>query len=208
MITKADYRNYIISHPANTVRKWKLHKLNKPQLKEMWEKLCADKSFDEDKTLLYSDNETEELMKDVDNDDGTNVEDDIYDRLKGDTKEVEEVEEEQPVQEPKAINTKRNLIKTRKRVSIKEPEPVIIIDEVLQESESETEYCSMNDMYNDINSVKIYFRDRVRRTRNVDDLIQRAGDKLNDILDNCIDMSRREEDKIINDFDDFISRYV
>lgn len=92
MICKSDYRDMILSHPGNTLKKWKLRNMTKEELKNHWESLIQNTNYTEDDTLLYSDHEndyendlennTDDIRDNDDNDDdynNDNNDDQLYD---------------------------------------------------------------------------------------------------------------------------------
>lgn len=158
MITREDYRNMIVSHPANTYSKYKLYKMNKHELLEYWDYIC-DKELNGTEKLLYdNDNDYENNSDDENNDIDDENNDDDYENNDNDDKNNDTISE--------------------------------------------------NDLEKSITQLKKYFISNVKNGINADSLIDDVAKQLNNLLDNCIELTKDDEEQILNDFDNFIDRYI
>lgn len=185
MITKSDYKTMILSHPANNIKKWKLNKMVKGELVEHWNELIADKNYiDEDsgETLLYSDieNDFENVMQPLKIDYDPTINDDIYDRIKNEhkSKKTEEIEDEENEEQKEDI--------------------VLENDNTLTREELKKE----------IGKIKSYFKNRIKKTKNYEMLIEDVNVALNDVIDDCVELSTQDENDILSNFEDFMNRYI
>jgi len=161
MITKEDFMNMILSHPANVTKKWKLHPMKKTELKELWAELCDSDINEGD--ILYSDHE----LTDDDNDEVADTVDEIYNIIVNDSDNDEEKEK-----------PKDNTI-------------------------------TMKELTKQINLLKMEFRNNYKKNKtNINVYVSGIDDKINDILDKCIDCTKDKEQEILINFEDYINRYL
>lgn len=158
MITKEDYMNMILSHPANVTKKWKLHPMKKTELKELWAELCESDINEGD--LLYSDYELNE-----DNDEVAETVDEIYN--------------------------------------------IIVKDSDDEDDKHDDDTITMKELTTKLNELKKEFRDNHKKNKtNIDTYISGIDDKINDLLDKCIECTKDKEQEILINFEDYIDRYL
>lgn len=182
--TKSDYVSMILSHPANTTAKWKILKLNKPELIEMWTELGNTPNCDNNE-VLYSDYEIE---RDDDNEEEVQ-ENEIYDTIREDS------DNEQ------YISNKVNNNETNTN------DDNIINDYEDTEEDTEDDTITRQELNAMIKKLQNKFKEYIQVTgADIDSLIEEAEEQVNDLLDRCAGLSKKQETAILNKFDKFIDR--
>ena len=193
MITKRDYKNMIVSHPANTISKFKLSKMKREELANYWEKITKDNRFTDKKSLLYSDHETDnETVHETNHE---TVHETVHETIH--EKKIKEPIDE-PIDEPiLTLDDMHKKIQYKKSQSPK----LDVVDEGDEESITPSKLKKI------IEVAKMYFIDNMD-SNNLEELVNEVNDIVNDSLDECIGLSKRGEIKIIDDFNQFIKKYI
>lgn len=189
MITKKDYKNMIVSHPGNTISKFKLSKMRREELANYWEKITKDNRFTDKKSVLYSDNETDNETNHETNHE--TVHETIHE------KKIKEPIDD-PIEEP--ILTLDDMHKKIQYKKLLAPKIDIV-------EEGDDESITPSKLKKIIEVAKMYFVDHLGST-DLEELVNEVNDIVNDSLDECIGLSKRGEIKIIDDFNQFIKKYT
>jgi uncharacterized membrane protein len=166
MITKEDWRNMILSHPGNTLKKWKLKDLTKSQLIDHWGILTTDEDIDQEGETLYNEHNIDYENNPENNPENDQVtETDLYKRItqNQDKKDIEyDVNDEN---EPTYAELKKCVVKLKS---------------FIKKKSSETKY--------------------------INDLIDDVKDQLNELINNCYECTKQQEDDIYDDIDYYITK--
>jgi hypothetical protein len=179
----------ILSHPANTTTKWKILKLNKPELIEMWTELSNTPNCDNNE-VLYSDYEIEK-----DEDEEEVQEDEVYNSIR-------EVSDDEHFISTKTNKDVNNINKTNE-----DYEDNIIKDYEDSTEEEEDDTITRQELNAMIKKLQNKFKEYIQVTgADVDALIREVDEQVNDLLDRCAGLSKKQETAILNKFDKFLDK--
>jgi len=205
MPTRTELKNKIMSHPNNNLKRWKIEKFTKEELQNLYNNMVnSSKTVDNPDSNPKNLDETNEEYNSLSNE-GKDAYDELYN-------ELQSIENDLTIEEDAADEMDHvEGVSDKLDGDIDDVYGNEMDDDVDVDEDVDDDTISLAQLKKEIIKLKKYFRSSITKRiykKEPIRLINRVSDDLNDLLDRCLECSKRDEENFLDDIDHFVSKYV